>query len=68
MAIPNPIPAALSGVKAPIGWAKARPIVFVLLALTIAILAIKFAPKLLALVNKAPVVGPKVVAFAQSGA
>jgi hypothetical protein len=61
--------AAVEGaVKAPLTWAKARPVVFIVLALVIAVLAIKFAPKLLGLIGKAPIVGPKVVRFAQPAA
>lgn len=61
--------AAVGGaVKAPLTWAKARPLVFIVLALIIAVLAIKFAPKLLGLIGKAPVVGERVVKFAQNTA
>ncbi|HKQ96977.1 MAG TPA: hypothetical protein VJV75_03800 [Candidatus Polarisedimenticolia bacterium] len=60
----NPVEKVASAVTAPVGWAKARPFVFVGLVLGAAILAIKFGPTILRWLGKTPVVGGKVVAFA----
>jgi hypothetical protein len=53
--------ASLEGVaaaaKAPVGWAKARPVVFFLLALLVALLAIRFRNGILSAIAKIPVIG-----------
>jgi len=64
-AIPG-VAGAAAGVKVPFAWVRAHPVVFVLLAILIGVLAIKFAPKFLALIGKVPLAGGKVVRFAQN--
>ena len=55
----------LTVVKTPFNWAKARPLVFLALLVVVAVLAIKYSAAILALFGRAPIVGGRVVAFAQ---
>lgn len=62
----TPDPAAV--VKAPIGWAKARPVVFVLFVAIVILLTIRYRDKIAMCLARIPVVGPWLTGLARVGA
>ncbi len=48
----DPVDAAKTVITAPIGWAKARPFVFFLLVLFVALMAIRFSDRIVGLLSR----------------
>jgi hypothetical protein len=48
---------AASAARAPVGWLKAHPVVFILFFLVLALLAIRFRKQIVSLVTGVPIVG-----------
>jgi len=51
------IEGAASAAKAPVGWLKAHPIVFVLFFLILALIAIRFRKQIVSLISGVPIAG-----------
>jgi hypothetical protein len=61
-------PEVLAPITAPIGWAKARPLAFIVFMLIVVVLIIRFRDKIAALLARIPVVGKWLTGITHTGA